>query len=60
MLEGGQSTGLAQAIDAERAWTVQGDAWYNDENQQVCLTSSCDTGCVLMDNRDFLSESIES
>lgn len=38
MLEGGQSTGLAQAIDAERAWTVQEDAWYNDENQQVCLT----------------------
>ena len=38
MLEGGQSTGLAQAIDAERAWTVQEDNWYNDENQQVCLT----------------------
>lgn len=38
MLEGGQSTGLAQAIDAERAWTVQEDNWYNDENQQVCIT----------------------
>lgn len=38
MLEGGQSTGLAQAIDAERAWTVQEDNWFNDENQQVCLT----------------------
>lgn len=38
MLEGGQSTGLAQAIDAERAWAVQEDNWYNDENQQVCLT----------------------
>ena len=34
MLEGGQSTGLAQAIDAERAWTVQEDAWYNDENSK--------------------------
>ncbi len=38
MLEGGQSTGLAQAIDAERAWTVQEDNWFNNENQQVCLT----------------------
>jgi hypothetical protein len=38
MLDGGQSTGLAQALDAERAWTVQEDAWYNDENQQVCIT----------------------
>lgn len=38
MLEGGQSTGLAQAVDAERAWTVQEDAWYNDENRQVCIT----------------------
>lgn len=38
MLEGGQSTGLAAAMDAERAWTVQEDAWYNTENQQVCIT----------------------
>lgn len=38
MLEGGQSTGLAQALEAERAWTVQEDSWYNDENQEVCLT----------------------
>lgn len=38
MLEGGQSTGLAAAMDAERAWTVQEDAWYNEENQQVCIT----------------------
>ncbi|NMG71827.1 hypothetical protein [Parazoarcus communis] len=38
MLEGGQSTGLAQAMEAERAWTVQEDAWFNEENQQVCIT----------------------
>lgn len=38
MLEGGQSTGLAQALEAERAWTVQEDNWFNDENRQVCVT----------------------
>ncbi len=38
MLEGGQSTGLAQALDAERAWTVQEDMWTNEENSQVCIT----------------------
>lgn len=38
MLEGGQSTGLAQALEAERAWTVQEDAWFNAENNQVCIT----------------------
>ena len=38
MLEGGQSTGLAQAMDAERAWTVQEDSWYNTESRQVCVT----------------------
>lgn len=37
-LEGGQSTGLVAAANAERAWTVQEDHWYNEENQQVCLT----------------------
>lgn len=37
-LEGGQSTGLVAAANAERAWTVQEDHWYNTENQQVCLT----------------------
>lgn len=38
MLEGGNSTGLMSAVEAERAWTVQEDAWYNNENQQVCIT----------------------
>ena len=37
-LEGGQSTGLVAAANAERAWTVQEDHWYNEENRQVCLT----------------------
>lgn len=37
-LEGGQSTGLVAAANAERAWTVQEDHWYNTENRQVCLT----------------------
>ena len=38
ILEGGHSTGLAAAADAERAWTVQEDAWFNDENKTVCIT----------------------
>lgn len=38
MLEGGQSTGLLAALDAQRAWTVAEDAWFNTENQQVCIT----------------------
>jgi hypothetical protein len=36
--EGGQSTGLKAAAAAERAWTVQEDAYYNEENQTVCIT----------------------
>ncbi|KQO38078.1 hypothetical protein ASF19_20095 [Acidovorax sp. Leaf84] len=36
--EGGQSTGLKSALDAERAWTVQEDAYYNEENRTVCIT----------------------
>lgn len=37
-LEGGQSTGLRSAIEAERAWTLQEDAYYNEENKTVCIT----------------------
>lgn len=37
-LEGGQSTGLQAAAHAERAWTVQEDAYYNEENKTVCIT----------------------
>lgn len=37
-LEGGQSTGLNAAAEAERAWTVQEDAYYNEENKTVCIT----------------------
>lgn len=37
-LEGGQSTGLRSALEAERAWTVQEDAYYNEENKTVCIT----------------------
>lgn len=37
-LEGGQSTGLKAALEAERAWTVQEDAYYNEENKTVCIT----------------------
>lgn len=36
--EGGKSTGLYAAADHERGWTVQEDAWYNDENKQVCIS----------------------
>lgn len=36
--EGGTSTGLYAAAGHERAWTVQEDAWYNDENRQVCIS----------------------
>ncbi|RYF42754.1 MAG: hypothetical protein EOO27_44915, partial [Comamonadaceae bacterium] len=36
--EGGQSTGLKSALDAERAWTVQEDAYYNEDNKTVCIT----------------------
>lgn len=38
MIEGGQSTGLLAAINAERAWTVEEDQWYNAENRTVCIT----------------------
>lgn len=38
MLEGGQSTGLQSAIDAQRAWTNVEDAWFNTENRTVCIT----------------------
>lgn len=38
LMEGGLSTGLMSAVEAERAWTVTEDAWYNNENQQVCIT----------------------
>lgn len=38
MLDGGISTGLQSAADAERAWTMQEDNWYNDENQTVAIT----------------------
>lgn len=37
-LDGGQSTGLQAAAHAERAWTVQEDAYYNEENKTVCIT----------------------
>jgi hypothetical protein len=38
MLEGGQSTGLLAAMDAQRAWTNVEDAWFNTENRTVCIT----------------------
>lgn len=38
MLEGGSSTGLNAAMDAERAWTNVEDAWFNSENRTVCIT----------------------
>lgn len=38
MLEGGQSTGLLAAAEAQRAWTNMEDAWFNSENQSVCIT----------------------
>lgn len=37
-LEGGQSTGLHAAADAERAWTLPEDHYYNEENKTVCIT----------------------
>ena len=37
-LEGGQSTGLQAAANAQRAWTVQEDAYYNEENKTACIT----------------------
>lgn len=37
-LEGGQSTGLNAAADAERAWTLPEDHYYNEENKTVCIT----------------------
>jgi len=36
--EGGQSTGLKSAVEAERAWTLQEDSYYNEENKTVCIT----------------------
>jgi hypothetical protein len=38
LLEGGLSTGLLSAVEAQRAWTVTEDAWWNNENQQVCIS----------------------
>lgn len=38
MLDGGISTGLQSAADAERAWTAQEDNWHNDENKTVAIT----------------------
>lgn len=38
MLDGGVSTGLLAAAEAERAWTQIEDAWYNTESKTVCLT----------------------
>lgn len=38
MLEGGQSTGLQSALEAQRAWTNVEDAWFNTENRTVCIT----------------------
>ncbi len=37
-LEGGQSTALHAAADAERAWTLPEDHYYNEENKTVCIT----------------------
>lgn len=37
-LEGGVSTGLKAAVDAERAWTVAEDEWFNTENEQLCIS----------------------
>lgn len=38
MMEGGHSTGLKAALEANRAWTKVEDAWYNTENRTVCIT----------------------
>ena len=38
MLEGGQSTGLQSALEAQRAWTNVEDTWFNTENRTVCIT----------------------
>jgi len=38
MLEGGESTGLQASPEALRAWTTNEEAWFNRENDQVCLT----------------------
>lgn len=38
MLDGGVSTGLLAAAEAERAWTQVEDAWYNGESTSVCIT----------------------
>ena len=37
MLEGGVSTQLHAAVEAERAWTVQEDVWYNSEARTVAI-----------------------
>lgn len=37
-IEGGRSTGLNAGAEAERAWTVREDAWYNPENRQLCVS----------------------
>ena len=36
-LDGGVSTRLMSAMDAERAWTEIEDAWYNTENRTVAI-----------------------
>lgn len=35
--EGGTSTGLLSAADANRAWTTREQAWYRHESDEVCL-----------------------
>ncbi|CUB01428.1 hypothetical protein [Comamonas thiooxydans] len=35
--EGGVSTGLLSAADANRAWTTREQAWYRHESDEVCL-----------------------
>jgi hypothetical protein len=35
--DGGQSTGLRNAHDAARAWTMQEDRWFNPTTKEVCL-----------------------
>ncbi|HFT7367607.1 TPA: hypothetical protein ACGRWA_002407 [Pseudomonas aeruginosa] len=37
MMEGGTSTGLHNAWNEARAWTVQEDRWYNPSSKEICL-----------------------
>ena len=36
-MEGGASTGLRNAWNEARAWTVQEDRWYNPNSAEICL-----------------------